>query len=34
LIVFPSWVSHSAMPYQGRDPRYILSCNCQIKILT
>ena len=34
LIVFPSWISHSAMPYRGQQPRYILSCNCQIKILT
>ena len=34
LIVFPSWVSHSAMPYRGENPRYILSCNCQIKTLT
>lgn len=34
LIVFPSWISHSAMPYHGSDPRYILSCNCQIKTLT
>jgi uncharacterized protein (TIGR02466 family) len=34
LIVFPSWVQHSAMLYRGAAPRYILSCNCQIKILT
>jgi len=34
LIVFPSWVSHSAMPYRGQSPRYVLSCNCQIKVLT
>lgn len=34
LIVFPSWVAHSAMPYHGAHPRYVLSCNCHVKILT
>jgi len=30
LIVFPSFLHHSAMPYQGSRPRYILSFNSRI----
>ena len=30
LIVFPSWVPHSALPYRGQRERYILSANSRI----
>jgi uncharacterized protein (TIGR02466 family) len=33
LIVFPSWVQHSALPYRGKKDRYILSANCQVTVL-
>lgn len=32
LIVFPSWVQHSALPYRGQRERYILSANCQVTV--
>lgn len=34
LVIFPSWIQHSAMPYRGDRPRYILSCNCRVQLLT
>ena len=30
LIVFPSWVLHSAMPYQGKHKRVVMAFNSQI----
>lgn len=30
MIVFPSWIQHSALPYRGRRERYILSFNSRI----
>lgn len=32
LIVFPSWIPHSAMPYSGTRDRYILSANSRITL--
>jgi uncharacterized protein (TIGR02466 family) len=29
LIVFPSWLSHAATPYQGNTPRVIIAFNCR-----
>lgn len=34
MIIFPSWVQHAAMPYQGDQPRYIISANCRVQLLT
>lgn len=31
LVVFPSWIQHSALPYHGKKDRYILSANCKVK---
>ena len=31
LFVFPSYIPHSALRYQGDKERVILSCNCRIK---
>ena len=33
MIVFPSWIDHSAMPYRGTKNRYILSFNSQIGLV-
>lgn len=30
MIIFPSWIQHSAMVYRGQHERYVLSFNCQI----
>lgn len=30
MIIFPSWVQHSALVYHGQRERYVLSFNCQI----
>ena len=30
LVIFPSWVQHSALLYRGQRERYILSFNCKI----
>jgi uncharacterized protein (TIGR02466 family) len=32
LIVFPSWIQHSALPYHGDRERYILSFNSRIRL--
>lgn len=32
LIVFPSWIQHSALPYHGERERYILSFNSRVKL--
>lgn len=32
LIVFPSWIQHSALPYHGEQERYILSFNSRIRL--
>lgn len=34
LIVFPSWLKHSALVYRGTKPRYILSANSRITAST
>jgi len=34
LVIFPSWIQHAAMPYLGETPRYVLSCNCRVQLLT
>lgn len=33
LVIFPSWIDHSAMPYRGTNNRYILSFNSQIRLV-
>lgn len=33
LFLFPSWIDHSALPYFGKRQRYVLSFNCQIKLI-
>ena len=33
LVIFPSWIQHSALPYRGRRDRFILSANCKIKAI-
>jgi len=33
MIVFPSWIDHSALPYRGKNDRFILSFNSQIKLI-
>jgi len=30
LILFPSWIQHSALPYRGKQDRYVLSANSRI----
>ena len=32
LVVFPSWIQHSAVPYHGKNNRYILSANCRVNL--
>ena len=32
LIVFPSWIQHSALPYHGKRERYILSFNSRLQL--
>jgi hypothetical protein len=32
LIVFPSWIQHSALPYHGERERYILSFNSRVRL--
>lgn len=32
LIVFPSWIQHSAMPYSGTQDRLVIAVNSQITI--
>jgi uncharacterized protein (TIGR02466 family) len=32
LIVFPSWIPHSALCYRGQSDRYVLSANSQITV--
>jgi len=32
LIVFPSWIQHSALPYHGKQERYILSFNSRVRL--
>jgi uncharacterized protein (TIGR02466 family) len=32
LIVFPSWIQHSALPYRGEQERYILSFNSKVRL--
>ena len=32
LVVFPSWLQHSALTYRGQQDRYILSANCRVAI--
>ena len=34
LVIFPSWIQHAAMSYLGDAPRYVLSCNCRVQLLT
>jgi uncharacterized protein (TIGR02466 family) len=29
MVVFPSWLSHAATPYQGNTPRVIIAFNCR-----
>lgn len=31
LLVFPSWVDHSALTYRGQRNRYIIAANCKIR---
>lgn len=31
MIIFPSWIQHSALIYHGSKERFIISFNCQIK---
>lgn len=33
LYLFPSWIDHAALPYFGERKRYVLSFNCQIKLI-
>jgi len=30
LVVFPSWLAHQAMPYDGKQDRIILSFNASV----
>jgi uncharacterized protein (TIGR02466 family) len=30
LVVFPSWINHSAMPYHGTKDRIVIALNCKI----
>jgi hypothetical protein len=32
LIVFPSWIPHSALCYRGKNDRYVLSANSRITL--
>ena len=32
LVVFPSWIQHSALPYHGEQERYILSFNSRVRL--
>ena len=32
LIVFPSWIQHSALPYHSEQERYILSFNSRVQL--
>jgi len=32
LIVFPSWIQHSALPYHGEQERFILSFNSRVRL--
>lgn len=32
LIVFPSFVQHSALPYRGENPRYVIAVNSQFTV--
>ena len=32
LIVFPSWIQHSALPYRGQRERFILSFNSRVRL--
>lgn len=32
LVIFPSWIQHSALPYRGKKDRYILSANCRVTV--
>lgn len=32
MVVFPSWIPHSALPYHGQNDRYILSFNSRVKL--
>lgn len=32
LVVFPSWIKHSALPYRGERERYVLSFNSKVKL--
>jgi hypothetical protein len=34
MVIFPSWIQHAAMPYHGDRPRYIISANCKVLLLT
>ena len=30
MVIFPSWIQHSALVYHGQRDRFVLSLNCQI----
>lgn len=30
MVVFPSWIQHSAIPYRGEKDRIVIALNCQI----
>lgn len=30
MIVFPSWVHHSALPYRGERDRIVIAANCRV----
>ena len=32
LVVFPSWIQHSALPYRGERERYVLSVNSRVRL--
>lgn len=34
VIVFPSWVPHSALPYYGKKDRLVIAVNCRINKMT
>lgn len=34
LVVFPSWLAHQAMPYEGREDRIIISFNASVHAQT
>ena len=32
MVIFPSWIPHSALPYHGERDRYVLSFNSRIRL--